>query len=172
MSGPIELSDLAGSVGLALIVVWPLLRGRRAILAGQAASALAFVLHYLLIGAATGAAMASLSLVQAVTAWPAVRPWWCGALYGATVPALAVLAATTWAGPASAWAAAGLALATLARWLRRPCRMRAAFFLAGACWIAHDFIAGSLFGLSADALCMAALVLGHLREIRGASAPA
>uniref|UniRef100_UPI001661616B YgjV family protein n=1 Tax=Azospirillum tabaci TaxID=2752310 RepID=UPI001661616B len=127
-------------------------------------SAAAFALHYLLIGASTGAAMAGLSVLQVATAWPDDRPRWCRALYVATVPLLAVLAASTWAGWPSACAAAGLILGTAARWCRSALVLRALFLLACACWIAHDLLINSTFGLAADLLCMAGLVYGALRD--------
>ncbi|MGR0185412.1 YgjV family protein [Azospirillum aestuarii] len=159
-----HLSDLAGAAGFVLVALWPWLSGRRALLAGQGASAAAFALHYLLIGAGTGAAMSGLSVVQVATAWPDDRPIWCRAVYIATVPALAVLAASTWAGWPSACAAAGMILATAARWCRSALLLRVLFLLAGACWVAHDLLTGSTFGLLADLLCMAGLVYGALRD--------
>lgn len=90
-------ADLAGAAGFVLVALWPWLSGRRALLAGRGASAAAFSLHYLLIGATTGAALAGLS---------------------------------------------------------------------GFCWVAHDLLTGSAFGLAADLLCMAGLVYGGLRERR------
>ncbi|UKJ74458.1 YgjV family protein [Azospirillum brasilense] len=160
----LHLSDLAGGAGFALVALWPWLSGRRALLAGQGASAAAFALHYLLIGAGTGAALSGLSVLQVATAWPDDRPRWCRALYISTLPALAVLAASTWAGWPSACAAAGMALGTAARWCRSALLLRALFLLAGACWVAHDFLSGSTFGLAADLLCMAGLVYGALRD--------
>lgn len=159
-----HLSDLAGAAGFVLVALWPWLSGRRALLAGQGASAAAFAVHYLLIGAGTGAAMAGLSVLQVATAWPDNRPRWCGALYAATVPALALLAASTWAGWPSACAAAGMMLATVARWSQSALVLRILFLAAGACWVAHDVLTGSTFGLAADLLCMGGLVYGALRD--------
>ncbi|MFL7903598.1 YgjV family protein [Azospirillum argentinense] len=164
------LSDLAGAAGFVLVALWPWLSGRRALLAGQGASAAAFALHYLLIGAGTGAAMSGLSVLQVATAWPDDRPQWCRALYVATVPLLAVLAVSTWAGWPSACAAAGMILATAARWSRSALLLRALFLAAGACWVAHDLLTGSTFGLAADLLCMVGLVYGALRDRRAPAA--
>ncbi|QCO03310.1 hypothetical protein D3867_13945 [Azospirillum argentinense] len=159
-----HLSDLAGAAGFVLVALWPWLSGRRALLAGQGASAAAFALHYLLIGAGTGAVLSGLSVLQVATAWPDDRPQWCRLLYIATVPLLAVLAVSTWAGWPSACAAAGMILATAARWCRSSLLLRTLFLAAGACWVAHDLLTGSTFGLLADLLCMAGLVYGARRD--------
>ena len=136
--------------------------------AGQGASAAAFALHYLLIGAATGAAMSGLSVVQVATAWADDRAWWQRAVFTATVPALAVLTASTWAGWPSACVAAGMALATVARWSRSALLLRVLFLAAGSCWIVHDLLTGSTFGLLADLFCMVGLVVGAVRDRRAA----
>ncbi|NUB17143.1 hypothetical protein GAY28_35175 [Azospirillum brasilense] len=159
-----HLSDLAGAAGFVLVALWPWLSDRRALLAGQGASAAAFAMHYLLIGAITGAALSGLSVLQVATAWPDDRPIWCRAVYIAPVPLLAVLTASTWAGWPSACAAAGMIAATAARWSRSALLLRVLFLLAGACWVAHDLLTGSTFGLLADLLCMAGLVYGALRD--------
>lgn len=67
--------------------------------------------------------------------------------------------------------AVGMLLATAARWCRSALVLRLLFLLAGACWVAHDLLTGSTFGLLADLLCMTGLVVGALRD-RRATAPA
>ncbi|MBP2291058.1 YgjV family protein [Azospirillum rugosum] len=156
-------ADLFGGVGLALVAAWPWLTGRRALLAGQGASALAFALHYASLGAATGAAMSGLSVAQVAVAWADTRPRWRGALYAATAPALAVLVGWTWAGPESACAAAGLAFAMAARWARTAHGLRLLSMGSAWAWLAHDIIAGSVFGFVADVACMVGLAVGVLR---------
>jgi len=163
---------LSGAAGFLLVAAWPLLKGRRALLVGQAGAALAFLLHYLLIGATTGAAMSGLSIVQTGAAFPDERRWWHGALYAATVPALAVLVFMTWAGPASACAAVGLALTTAARWLKHPLMLRLLSVLACIAWAVHDVLTGSALGLLADIACMVNLYLFRERVAVGASSPA
>ncbi|QCO00451.1 hypothetical protein D3093_34945 (plasmid) [Azospirillum argentinense] len=111
-----------------------------------------------------------LSVLQVATAWPDDRPSWCRALYAATVPLLAVLTASTWVGWPSACAAAGMALGTAARWCRSALLLRVLFLLAGACWVVHDILTGSTFGLLADLLCMAGLVLRRDARLRTSEA--
>lgn len=158
------VANIFGLIGFALIVLWPLLRSRTTLLAGQGASAASFAIHYLLIGAVTGAAMCGLSVLQVAAAWTEQRRWWQRAVYIATMPVLAALSAATWAGWPSACAAAGMALATAARWQRSTAAIRSLFLLAGVCWIAHDLLTRSLFGLGADVLGMLTLIIGAWRD--------
>lgn len=159
-------ADIAGVVAFTLVALWPLLKGRRAMLLGQAASAVAFGVHYLLLGARTGAAMTALSLTQGLAALPAGRSWARTAVFGATVPAMLALVGLTWHGWPSVCAALGLLLATAGRWQGTALGLRLGFFASGIAWICHDVLTGSLYGLGADLFCMATLVIGALREQR------
>lgn len=159
-------ADLAGLVGFVLLTAWPLLRGRRAMLLAQTAGAFAFIAHYLLIGALTGAAMVSMSVVQALAALSEERPLWRRLVYLATVPALMALTAVTWAGLPSLCAALGLALTTAARWQRSVTALRVLFLASAVAWVAHDILAGSLQGILADIACGAGLVHALRRDRR------
>lgn len=149
---------VSGAAGLLLGTASTLLGDRRAILGAQAAGCAAFALHYQALGAQTGTLMCVLSLVQMATAYPAARPRWAGALFLATVMAGLVVAAATWAGPMSALSAAGFALGTLGRWQTEVAAMRRRFLAGTLSGAGHNMLAGSLFGLCADALALS----GHL----------
>ncbi|MBP2233404.1 hypothetical protein J2847_006742 [Azospirillum agricola] len=165
MIDQIVLADAFGVVGFIIVALWPLARTRRALLFGQGVSAAAFTVHYLLIGAATGAVVTSLSLVQVATAWPAgARPWWCHALYASTSPMLVALTWATWVGWPSLLAGLGLGLATAARWQRRGASMRILLLLAAGAWLAHDTLIASAPGVLADLLCAGTLLYGWLRD--------
>ncbi|MFP5512322.1 MAG: YgjV family protein [Alphaproteobacteria bacterium] len=170
-----DQNTLAGAFGMAgfiLIALWPLARTRRVLLAGQAASAVAFAVHYLLIGATTGAAATFLSLLQAATAWPAgARPLWCRVAFAATLPALAALAWASWAGWPSAWATIGTVAASAARWHARPAMMRGLFALSALAWLAHDVSTNSIPGMLADLACCATLFYGWMRDRAGKHTP-
>lgn len=159
-------ADIAGLIGLVLLTVWPLLRERRAMLLAQTAGAMAFIAHYLLIGALTGAAMVSISVVQALAALSEERPHWRRLVYLSTIPALAAMTAVTWQGLPSLFAALGLALTTAARWQRSVAALRVLFLVSAVAWIAHDILAGSLQGIVADIACGAGLVHALWRDRR------
>ncbi|MCW2239259.1 YgjV family protein [Azospirillum canadense] len=159
-------ADTVGAVAFALVALWPLLKGRRAMLLGQAVSALAFGVHYLLLRAHTGAAMTALSLVQGLAVLPAGRSGWRTVVFAATVPAMLTLVGVTWHGWSSLCAAVGLLLSTAGRWHGTALGLRLGFLGSGVAWICHDVITGSPYGLAADVLCMATLVIGAVRESR------
>lgn len=124
-----------------------------------------FGAHFALIGAFTGAAMCALSFVQ-LTAAGLRRSRLSAAVFRATVPAMAVLAALTWSGAA----VAGLALGTLGRWQQDARRLRWFFLGASLGWAAHNLLVMSPFGLTTDALALATNGWRLRRTRKGAGA--
>ncbi|HYD70188.1 YgjV family protein [Azospirillum sp.] len=163
---------LTGAVGLLFGTASTLLRDRRAILGAQAAGCLAFALHYHALGAYTGTLMCVLGLVQMATALPAERPRWAGALFLATVAGGFAVAAATWLGVMSAFSAVGFALASLGRWQTDRDAMRRCFLAGTLSGAGHNGLAGSAFGLCADALALSGLLWSLRRDQGAAPAPA
>jgi len=172
----LSAADVSGAVALGLLAVWPLLRGRRALVLGQAASSLVFGVHYALIGATTGAAVTVLSVVQALAALPRHRSVARVVVFGATLAALGGVCWFTWQGWPSACAAVGMLMAAAGRWHGSASGFRLGFAAAGVAWIVHDVATGSVYGLVADVACLASLGVGAVRERRAvtltADAPA
>jgi hypothetical protein len=146
-------AGLFGAAGVASACVWGLLRNRRAMLFGQVAQVISFGAHFALIGAYTASAMCALSFLQLASAL-APRSRFSVLSFWATAPAIGLLAGLTWHGPASAAAALGLALLTLARWQKSELGLR--YFALGATMAfgVHNWIVGSPFGLATDALAL------------------
>ena len=82
---------LLGLTGLACVAAWPFLRDRRSALAVQSAGALAFAMHFALLGAFTAAAASGLSLVQLLVAITSSDPHRRRSLDGLMLVALMLL---------------------------------------------------------------------------------
>lgn len=70
------------------------------------------------------------------------------------MPVVATMAALTWQGPASAFAAAGTAMVCLARWQVRVERFRALLLFSSVPWLGHNLLVGSVPGVAADLFCL------------------
>lgn len=151
----LSLATPTGFAGLAFGTLSTLLTGRRAILSAQAAASSLFVIHFLCLGARTGTMMCLLGLVQMVVRYPERRSRRLNMLFATTVPAALAVAALTWQGPMSALSAGGFILATLGRWQSAVAPMRLFFLSATLVGAGHNALAGSLFGLGADAMALA-----------------
>jgi hypothetical protein len=157
-------ADVAGLVALGSSLVWPLLRRRRAILAVQVAGSLLFALHYLLLGAATGAAMNVLGALQGIALVVLIdRRRRIGAVAGSMAIG-ALVASLTWTGLPSLLSLAGQWTAAIGRLQLDTQRLRLWFLVSTVFWCAHNLMVGSAFGLASDMLALGALLLGLWRR--------
>ena len=146
------IAALAGVAGVLANAAWPLLRERRSMLQAQAGVCALFLVHYAGIGALTGGVMALLAGAQALTAIPlGSRPGF-RSVYLLTLPLIAAAVVATWQGPASACAALALGLSSLGRYQQHVLRFRGLILASVPCWMAHNWMVGSLPGLTADVL--------------------
>ncbi len=168
-----EHLDLFGSLGLCLGFAGGMMPRRSLILLTSAACSACFALHFLQLGAQTGMAMCLVSVMQSVVAarWisPDARAPWVAPLFvGSSLVALCLTLAT-WNGWPSACAGLGSLLATTARLQGDAQTMRRVFLGASSCWVIHNLLVGSVFGLTCDLLTITALVIAL---VRGAARPA
>ncbi|MDG5972984.1 YgjV family protein [Sphingobium fuliginis] len=141
---------LLGLTGLACVAAWPFLRDRRSALAVQSAGALAFAMHFALLGAFTAAAASGLSLVQLLVAITSSDPHRRRSLDGLMLVALMLLTIMTWHGALSALVACASVISMRARSQRSIVRMKATFLVAAPFWLAHNLLAGAYFALAVD----------------------
>ena len=162
-----EHLDLFGSLGLCLGFVGGMMPRRSLILLTSAACSGCFALHFLRLGAQTGTAMCLVSVMQSVVAarWigPASRAAWVAPLFLASSLVALGLTLATWNGWPSACAGLGSLLATTARLQGSAQAMRRLFLGASSCWLIHNMLVGSVFGLTCDLLTIAALVIALAR---------
>ncbi|WP_156384111.1 YgjV family protein [Methylobacterium sp. Leaf456] len=162
--------DIFGALGLFLGFASGIMPRRSLILVAAAACSVCFALHFAHLGAYTGAAMCSISVMQSLVAALAIgeraRPAWIVLLFAGSSLLAAGLTLATWNGWPSACAGIGALLATLARLQAHPQAMRRLFFAASSCWAVHNWLVGSVFGLTGDCLTLSALAFALLRGAR------
>jgi hypothetical protein len=143
----------AGSLGACM---WSFARTRRRMLAVQMAGSACFLLHWLLLGKGTAAAMTVLLIgISAISIFldgpadsPRVRL--VRRLYVAALVPVVVLTAVTWSGPQSLFAAVGTAMGCYGRWQTDPARHRAILLASSLPWLLHGVLAGSVPGVCTD----------------------
>lgn len=158
-----HLSTVVGALAVMANGMWPLLRDRKRILAAQAIGSSLFGLHYLLIGATTGAAMCAASIIQSVTAALVARRGMRLGIVGATLLAGATMTVLTWHGLSSAFAQATGLLSASGRLQRDAQRLRWLFLGSVLCSVTHNFLVGSPWGLITDGTALAMLTAGLWR---------
>lgn len=150
----VPAAQVIGYFGTASAMLWPVFRGRVALLLAQLVPSLFFMVHFWLLGGVTGAALNLLAVLQGVAAIPlGTRPNF-RVIYLLIVPVIAGLMAFTWNGWPSLFAALAMALVSVARYQTGVLRFRLFMALALPCWFTHSLLLGSVPGMLADAVGM------------------
>ena len=160
----LHTSTLIGVLALAANTSWPLLRGRKCILTVQALGSSLFGLHYLLIGAGTGAVMCAAAIVQSVTGALVRRHTIRLGIVGMTLVAGVTMTFLTWQGLPSAFAQATGIFSAAGRLQRNVRRLRWLFVGSVLCSLIHNFLVGSLWGLGSDVVSAAILAVRIWRD--------
>ncbi|ODT84951.1 YgjV family protein [Phenylobacterium sp. SCN 70-31] len=141
-----------GAIGLGSVLIWPFLSSYRKVIAVQSLGAAAFAIYFALLDAPTASAVCVISIGQLLAAaWIRERGLVVG-FYAATLVLLAMVAAATWHGAASALALAGSLAGSLARLQQSTVRMKAMFLIGAPFSLAHNLLVGASYGLGVDAV--------------------
>lgn len=154
---PLEiLAQACGWYGLATSCLWSFARTRRGMIALQLLSGPGFLLHWALQGHWTAAGscglMLTLALVSLALDGPATsrRVRFGRALFLVMLGPIALVAALSWAGLPSLFAALGTTLTCLGRWQTRPERFRLLLLAGSGPWLMHNLLVGSVPGVATD----------------------
>lgn len=139
-------------------------RDRPTLIRRQMAAYVILSVHFALLGAATGAAMAVIGVARLICALvmddhPVVRR-----LYPLFFPVIWLATAATATGWESLLPAIGYTLGTYAVWQRDVLTMRVLFLTAHPLWLAYDLLVGSHGGVAmeiANILSSGAAILRH-----------
>jgi hypothetical protein len=159
------LAAAFGIFGFLCLLIWPLFRARRAMLTAQFGIGIGYCLHYLLIGAWTGAGITALGASQtAFSIWVAGHPRLRVALLG-FLPLVAGVTWATWGGLPSLFAGTALTLIMLGRLQRDEIRMRVFLLAASPFGMTYDLLIGSLPALAGGTAAMTLGIVMLVREI-------
>jgi Bacterial inner membrane protein len=171
----ISLASLFGFAGVAANVIWPLMKSREHLLAGQVVACLLMFIHFALLGASTGAAVMATAGVQAAIAIPLGKSKNFRLLYLASLTLTPAICYLSWHGPASAFSSLALAIVCIANYQQSFVLQRVLLMCAILAWIAHNILVASVPALVSNALtlCTSSLMLYRtLMSMRSAEAAA
>ncbi|WP_148219313.1 YgjV family protein [Azospirillum sp. B510] len=159
-----SVAQLFGFCGTLGGMLWPFFRSRTGMLLVQLVPCLCFALHFAMVGAPTGAALNGLAALQVAAALAlGSRPGF-RIVYLAILPVIALAMALTWTGVPSAFAAAGTALISIARYQTEVTRFRGTMLVALPCWFLHNCLVGSLPAMVSD---LTGIVVNGWKLLRG-----
>ena len=155
------VAQAVGFVGMAMLAMAYLQRKRESILAFNIASAVSWTLHFILLGALTGAAMNAASILRAGAFFVAAKKHSHSRVVFMAVMALFFgMAVLTWQGWVSALPLVAMTLSTVAMWQKSPQHMRAIIIVSTPFWIAYNIINASIAGVVTEVLLAISAAVG------------
>ncbi len=137
---------------------------RRNILLVQIISALLFILHYVLLGQYTGAALNFIGFCRSVVFINNGKKWARSRVWLYIFIALCLIAGVvTWSGPFSVLPPLAMILSTVANWMKSEKQIRFITFPSSPCWLIYNVSAGSVAGVITECVTMTSLLISIIR---------
>lgn len=157
------------SLAIIGLVVWASsyhFKKRKSILLVQSTSFVFWIIHFILLGAYTGAALAGVAAARLVLFSFKTKSNWVGkpvVMWGFIFIAIisTVLTASSWW---AVFALIGGVFATIASWQNNQQRIRALFIPSHVFWTTYDLLAGSYGGAVSETLLGLSALVGFLRK--------
>ncbi|MBR5543532.1 MAG: YgjV family protein [Oscillospiraceae bacterium] len=157
-------AHIVGLAALTLAVISLQQRTHKYILSFQIAATTAWLLHYLMLGAFTGAFLNAIAMIRSVVfvnkgkKWADNRAW----LWGFC--AICIIAGIlTWDGPASILPILGMLCTTVAFWIKTPKYVRMTAFPSSPLWLVYNLINKSYAGAAAEIINMCSIIIAYIR---------
>ena len=137
---------------------------RRNILLVQIISALLFILHYVLLGQYTGAALNFIGFCRSIVFINNGKKWAQSKVWLYIFIALCCIAgAVTWSGPFSILPPVAMILSTVANWMKSETKIRLITFPSSPCWLVYNITAHSAAGVITECVTMTSLLISIVR---------
>ena len=137
---------------------------RKRIIAIQIGAAVLFIIHYILLGAYSGAALNFISLLRSFVfinndkKW-AKSPVWLGVF----IVVSAVAGILTWEDWYSFLPPMAMILTTISYWMKNETKIRLITFPSSPCWLVFNIITGSVAGIVTECIVMSSLIIAIIR---------
>lgn len=154
------IAQLVGVVGLVLLIAAFRTNTRKKMLRIQMASALAWTVHFFLLGAYTGAAMNIVTTLRNVTFVRFRRKQWA---FWLMIGGIIITTAITYRNWTSLLPAIACLAGTIAAWRMDPRVIRVVALMGPPLWFVHNFFNGSYPGMIADSIAFASVLVGMWR---------
>lgn len=143
-----------GFAGVLANLIWPTLKDRTHLLAGQVVACVLMLIHFTLLNANSGAWIMGIAGLQALLAIPLGQSPKFKTLYLLSLPLTPLICVLTWKGPESMFSSMALALVCLANLQLSSVRQRLLLITAIFAWIAHNLLIASMAALISNTLSL------------------
>lgn len=157
------LIQLVGLLAMLLGVTSVQWKHRSYILLTQVSASIMWVVHFLLLGALSGAAMNAVGGVRSVVFLRKKRPRW---LLWCLLAVVVAVGGLTWQGPLSILPTCGMLAGTLALWQQDEQRIRRLLLLASPLWFSYNLLVGSYAGIANELILITSILVALWRYRR------
>ncbi len=158
------ISQIVGFVGTALLFFSFQQKKRQGILLFQICAGAVFVLHYILLGAYTGAALNFIGFSRSVIFYNSDKKWAKSPVWLAVFIIISAVASIfTWDRWYSVLPAIAMMLTTVSYWLKNETKIRLVTFPSSPCWLIYNALAGSVAGVITECIVMSSLIIAIVR---------
>ncbi len=162
------IAQTAGVIGTTMIFFSFIARKRRNILLCKFTADILWMIHYLLIGAYSGAALNVLALGRETVFYNKEKKWASSKFWLYFIIALTVGSCLlTWEGPLSLLPMLGSCCAVVSFWCTKPLHIRLLAIPAQTLWVIYGLLHGSIPTLVSNTIAMTAIGIGLYRDIKG-----
>lgn len=161
----IIIAQIIGFIALGLLVILFQKDNRSIMLRLMLVAAALFSVHFLLLGAFTGAAMNGLNVLRSYVferrnnkKW--AKAWWWPFVF---VAAVIVLGLVTWGGYRSIFVIIAVSTQTAAFWMNNTRKIRLISLISPPCWFVYNIIVGSVPGMLTEVMILGSLLVGIYR---------
>ena len=158
------IGQIVGLAALAMVICSFQQNDRKKILFFQIIATSLFTVHFLLLGAYSGAAMNFVCAVRSVIFYDRSKKWVQSPLCPAVFALVSVaLGALTWAGPATLLPMMGNVLTSLSFWAKDPKNIRRFTMCASPLWMIYNIIIRSFAGIMTEVFVLSSIFIAMIR---------
>lgn len=158
------ISQVIGFVGTIVSFIIFQQNKRSRIIGLQILSTSLFAVHYILLGAFTGAALNLIAVTRSIVFYNNDKKWAKSPAWLWFYIIVSVVASIfTWENWYSILPAIALVLTTIANWMKSETKIRLISFPNSPCWLIYNAITGSVAGVVTECIVMTSLIIGIIR---------
>ena len=162
------IAQIAGVLGTSMIFISFIARKRRTILLGKFTADILWMIHYLLIGAYSGAALNVLAIGRETVFYNKEKKWASSRFWLYLILALTVTSCLlTWEGALSLLPMIGSCCAVVSYWCTNPLHIRLLAIPAQSLWMIYGGLHGSVPTIVSNIIAMTAIGIGLYRDVKG-----
>lgn len=159
-------AQIFGILGIGMSFFIYIVRKRSSILLCKFTSDVIWAIHYILIGAYTGAALNILAMVRETVFYNKEKKWASSKFWLYLFCTLTMLSGfLTWQGPTSLLPAVGSVCAVISFWCTKPINIRLLAAPAQGLWTIYNIVHRSVTGGISSGLSLLSVLIGLARDI-------